>query len=184
MLYVTRPIGKQVLIGDHSVVTVVSVDQTNYQVKLGLETLSRVQRVDTPEMVLEAARVKARLTRVMKRGEDEPMHRAPVYVAHVAGDDSLEIKAALSWDKAQYPGATTIGVTDLTEEGPAHHEFVVVRSLSPREADALKLLVAKALDWVFLDQNEQPDATVHQLFVRTVGLGEKRGDVRYVDTTT
>ena len=99
MLVVGRGRGKEVMIGDHSVVTVVSL--SNEGVKLGFETRDRVQRVDSPEQFVEAAKIKARMSHAVTSRLDD-MEQVPVFVASTISPTggAPHIKASFTRDKA------------------------------------------------------------------------------------
>lgn len=181
MLVVGRGRGKEVMIGDHSVVTVVSYDEGG--VKLGFETRDRVKRVDSPQQMVEAAKIKARMSHAVT-SRRAAMERVRVYVAVSTTTDgeAPQIKAAFAKDKASYPGAEVVWVTNETNQGPAHHQFLVIRCGTPEVVDAVKIVFRGEIGSgrVLLDEMEHDDATLYLLFVQTTDQLNQE-DVTYMD---
>jgi hypothetical protein len=172
--------GKEIIIGDHCVITVVSASGS--QARLGFVTRDFVARVKDPETVMEAAKIKARVGQNIAPFREE-MESMPVYVAtaiDMNGDEPTpQIKAALTHANATYPGAKVMAVDGTTHEGPPHHQFLVVRCATPPEAVLVRTLMNE-LGKPFLDEIEHADASLYLLFVQTLPqTGGK--DVRYVD---
>jgi len=183
MLVVGRGRGKEVMIGDHSVVTVVSL--SNEGVKLGFETRDRVQRVDSPEQFVEAAKIKARMSHAVTSRLDD-MEQVPVFVASTISPTggAPHIKASFTRDKASYPGAEIVEVDGHTYKGPAFHQFLVVRCATPEVVSALKKVYRSSdQDKAFLDEMEHPDASLYLLFVQATDM-EEQADVAYLDLIT
>ena len=180
MLVVGRGRGKEVMIGDHSVVTVVSFD--NAGVKLGFETRDRVKRVDSPSEMVASAKIKARRSHAVT-SRLAVIEKVPVFVAvsTTESGDAPQIKAAFAQDKASYPGAELVQVNDRTREGPAHHQFLVVRCSTPEVVEAVKIVFRNDDQGrVFLDEMEHADASLYLLFVQTIKEGVPV-DVAYMD---
>lgn len=183
MLIIARKAGKQVIIGDDSLVTVMSVDTTdpvNPEVKLGFDTSGEVKRVDRPETVLKAAKIKATATRGMLKNAP-PMEEPPVYVASSMHEEEPKIKAALSRSSASYPESELIEVNNSTYICPAYHQFLVIRCASQREEGSIKKLGERLFGWNFLDREDNSEVFIYLLFIRTT-ITEGGADVEYVDT--
>lgn len=179
MLVVTRQRNKRVMIGDHSIITVLGIDRENDEVRLGFITRDPVDRVDWPDKVVKAAKIEAKLLRSNPKKRDK-MARLPVFVAHTVDEEAPQIKAALTRDKATYPGAKVVAVDDTTKLAPKHHQFLVIRCFDSSEVKTIRRLNKQALDWVYMDTIEHSDVTVYALFVRTTTQKEE-ADVKYID---
>ncbi|MEA3242872.1 MAG: carbon storage regulator [Pseudomonadota bacterium] len=172
--------GKEIIIGDHCVITVVSASGS--QARLGFVTRDFVARVKDPATVMEAAKIKARVGRNVAPFREE-MEKMLVYVATTfdmsSDHPAPQIKAALTNANATYPGAQVMAVDGSTHEGPTHHQFLVVRCATPPEATTVRTLMNE-LGKPFLDEIEHADASLYLLFVQTLPqTGGK--DVRYID---
>lgn len=180
MLVLTCGKGKEVTIGDHCVLTLISASGS--QARIGFITRDRVNRVKDPETVMHAAKIKARVGQNIAPYRDD-MKMIPVFVATAVdtnGDEPIpQIKAALSHENATYPGAQVMAVDATTREGPSHHQFLVVRCATPPEARTTRLLMNE-LGKPFLDEIELEDASLYLLFIHTVPE-TRTADVRYID---
>jgi hypothetical protein len=166
------------MIGNHSIVQVVSVDGA--RVKLGFLTRDDVKRVDNPETVLEAAKVEARLERVQKKA-GRPV-KPPVYVGIRTFDDgTLDIRASLREEVVDVAGYRKYALTDATKLAPDTHEFLVLRMGSNSDAEVVKAMANLGLiNWRVYEVVENDDATVSVLVVRSTRRSKDAGDVRYV----
>lgn len=181
MLRIPRPIGSRVIVGDHTVISVVSADSDG--AVLGFESRQEITRADSPEYLALAAKVIGRIRHTYAPKEGS-LERLPVFVAHRADGNSLDVRASLRRETVDLPGYRLAEMTDETRLTPAGHEFLVIRSADPRElAGARKLISSGVLPWVYYETVERPDSTLYSLFVRSVPHnGENQTpDVRYVD---
>ena len=178
MLIIGRVPGRSILIGDHSIVTVVSASAD--WVDLGFDTADSVRRVDSPELTMEAARVKARLTMRFGR-HPTPMEKLPVYVCSRAfRDNEADLRVSFNRGFTQRYGYKADEIGETTHLLPTDRQFVVLRSIAPKEIDAIKLLIeAGLIKWRFCEEIELEDASVYALFVHEAS--DKDGDVRYLD---
>ena len=180
MLVVGVRVGREVVVGDHTVVTVSSIDRTTQEVKLGFDSEYMVNRVSDPETTMKAAKIRARAKRGLGK-KLGPMDHLPVHVASYVTDGEPQMKAALSKAAASFPGAELSALSDETDLSLASHQFVVVRSGTEMEAKTLRTFAKDVACWPVLDEIEAADSTIYTLMVRT--LSEKTGgDVEYYDT--
>lgn len=180
MLVVGVRTGREVIVGDHTVVTVSAVEGTSGEVKLGFISEDDVHRVSNPQTTMRSAKIKARAKRGAG-GKMPPMEHKPVYVASYVSDGQPQVKAALSSAKASFPGASISKVDGTTSLSLASHEFVVLRCATERQARALRWFCKTVAKWPVLDELEDEDSTIYLLLVRTVA--EKTGgDVLYFDS--
>lgn len=182
MLVVGVRQGRDVIVGDHTVVTVTAIDRLNEEVKLGFDSEYQVQRASNPETTVKAAKIRARAKLGMGKKLPE-LERMPVHVASYVLDDKPQMKAALTRAKASFPGAAMSTLSDETELSLANHQFVVVRCVNEGEASMARFFAKAVAGWPVLDEVEADDATIYLLFVRTVSEKEG-GDVAYFDATT
>lgn len=182
MLIVGVKVGRQVILEDHTVITVSGIDRVNEEVKIGFDSETNVQRVGNPQTVLKAARIMARSKKGLGKKLPE-MEKLPVYVASVIQDDKPQVKAAFTTSKASFPGATLTELSDDTNKSLASHQFVVMRCSSNREVKQVRYFAKEMVGWPVLDQFEAEDSTIYLLMVRTTA--EKTGgDVAYYDAAT
>ena len=183
MLVIGRTSGKKVLIGNHSVVTVVGVDHDT--VRLGFDTRDEVQRVDSPTVVLEAAKAEIRAGRKLT-SKLEPMDHYDVHVSVGRGKDGApRIVASMDLAIVSRYGHDVSTVNGDTTAGPPNHQFVMVRCMSNHESDVLQRLSKSGiLPWKFYESMEAYDTTVYALFVAAVPALQRDDplpDVKYVD---
>ena len=184
MLVIGRTSGKKVLIGNHSVVTVVGVDHDT--VRLGFDTRDEVQRVDSPTVVLEAAKAEIRAGRKLT-SKLAPMEHYGVFVSVGQGKDgSPRIVASMDSTTVSRYGHDVSTVNDTTTTGPPNHQFVMVRCMSNHESEVLqRLSKGGILPWKFYENMEAYDTTVYALFVAAVPMATQGDDplpdVKYVD---
>jgi sRNA-binding carbon storage regulator CsrA len=181
MLVIDRKVGQEMLIGDHSLITLISV--TDDGAKFGFDTRDQVKRVDRPEHVMEAARIKARVSRSLI-GRSAMMAHPPVFISTRQLDDgSFDVRASLRREMVAVTGYDVRVVDDRTTLGPANHEFVVVRCSDKAEARAIrKLISTRVLEWRLYEEIEGEDASPYLLFVRATNQKKAgEGDVRYID---
>lgn len=181
MLVIERTPGRDILIGDHSIVTVVSIDGD--YVKLGFDTRDAVKRVDTPQATMEAARVKARVSRSLV-GRSRKMEKPPVFVGVRQLDDgNVDVRASLRHEVVNIAEYDISVVDENSSLGPANHEFIVLRCSDQAEVRSVRKLISSGLlDWRLYEEIEGQDASPYLLCIRATGSKQKgQGDVRYVD---
>jgi sRNA-binding carbon storage regulator CsrA len=179
MLVVGVRVGREVIVGDHTVVTVSSIDRANQEVKLGFDSEYMVNRVNDSETTIKAAKIRARAKRGMAK-RNRPMEKMKVYVGSYVSEGEPKMKAALTKSAASFPGARLSTISDETSMSLASHQFLVVRSGTEAVASALGDFTTKAVDWPVLDQIEAGDSTIYTLMVRTTAE-KTEGDVAYID---
>lgn len=181
MLVVGVRVGREVIVGDHTVVTVSSIDRANQEVKLGFDSEYMVNRVNDSETTIKAAKIRARAKRGMAK-RSRPMEKMKVYVASYVSEEvaAPQMKAALTKSAASFPGARLSTISDETSMSLARHQFLVVRSGTEAISSALKIFSTEAVDWPVLDQVEADDSTIYTLMVRTTAE-KPEGDVAYID---
>lgn len=181
MLVVGVRVGRDVIIGDHTVVTVTGIDRSTDEVKLGFDSEFPVNRANNPETIMKSAKIKARAKQGMAK-KLGPVSHIPVHVASYIADGKPQMKAALTINNASFPGAELAQLTDKTDMSPANHQFVVLRCLNESDRKMARFF-SRIAGWPFLDEREMEDSTIYLLFVRTVSEKEG-GDVAYYDTST
>jgi sRNA-binding carbon storage regulator CsrA len=182
MLVVGVRQGREVIIGDHTVVTVTAIDRYNEEVKLGFDSEFQVQRASNPATTVKAAKIKARAKLGMGK-KLSPVEKKPVHVASYVLDGKPQMKAAFSRSSASFPGAEMATLTDETDMSLASHQFVVVRCSNNGEAALLRFFAKAVAGWPVLDEVEAEDSTPYLLMVRTTS--EKQGgDVAYYDAAS
>jgi sRNA-binding carbon storage regulator CsrA len=178
-LVIDRRRNQDVVIGDHSVISVVGFDSG--EVRLAFHTKDHVQRADWPESMMAAAKIKARSQMIHSQTQQAMQHR-PVYVGFKTYEDGrVDIRASLQERVVDVAGYKLAELSDTTNLAPDNHQFLVVRCLDKAEVDVLeKLIVARLLNWRLYEKQEADDATTYVLFLQAVKTREG-GDVRYVD---
>jgi sRNA-binding carbon storage regulator CsrA len=179
MLVIGRSVGKETLIGDHSIVTVVS--SSGHEVKLGFLTKDSVQRVDSPELVIEAAKIKARLMQEFAPKPDS-LVKMPVYVGVRTFDNGeVDLRASLRTEMVDVVGYRVTEVGEYTALAPPNHQFIVLRCMRQEEIETVKKLInARLMNWRFYEQMQHTDGSFYALFVHATAR-KAGGDVIYLD---
>ena len=181
MLVIGRRPGSKALIGDHSVVTIVGID--NDTVKLGFDTRDEVQRVDSPTVLLEATKAEIKAGRKLS-SKLAPMDHFDVFVSVGEGANGApRIVASMDMAVVSRYGHKVSTVNGDTTAGPPNHQFVVARCMDEHESTILQRLSDKGvLPWKFYENMEGYDTTVYALFVAAVPQGgDHLPDVTYID---
>lgn len=180
MLVVGVRVGREVIIGDHTVVTVTGIDRSTEEVKLGFDSEYNVQRANNPTTTMKAAKIRSRAKLGLAQ-KLAPMDRPVVHVASYISDGKPQMKAALSMEKASFPNSELAQLSDETNMSLANHQFVVLRCVSTNEVKMARFFAKTVAKWPILDEIENEDSTSYLLFVRTMSE-KKGGDVSYYDT--
>lgn len=178
-LLIDRRRNEDVIIGDHSVVSVVEMERG--EARLAFHTIDDVKRVDRPETVMEAARIKAR-AQIAHDKVRKGMEPVPVYVGFKTFENGeVDVRASLKADAVDVAGYRLAQLGADTNLAPQNHQFIVVRCLDKKEIETIeKLILGRMLNWRLYEKREMPDATTYALFIHATKTREG-GDVRYVD---
>lgn len=164
-----RSEGKKVIIGDHTLVTVLGVRDNS--VRLAFDSVDKVNRVDNPKMLRVASEIEAAASRTVGRRAD-PMLEPPIYLAY--HDEGYLMGATLSQEVMHSFGGdleieTVKSMDDILPNGPS---LLLIRVTARRDAEVLKAATqALGPNLTLRSMAELEDGMIYMLYQKA---GDKR----------